>query len=171
MLIFCNITIFTILFTFIYYYISKVFTLSLQYRVLYYIPTGEAIGVIYRMNDKNDFYFYQQDLPPRIEGMTLGATERFLQSIKTLTSKQLLSFFDFHNYFSDNFYVSPIVPMAFWRNRQYSVKRDILKAYKHHKIKKEKKAQNEIDKRPSDRRLFGRCKALYRRCISHLRIW
>lgn len=154
----------------IWYYISLITTTSLQFRVVYYIPTGEAVGVVYLFDDKTDFYFYQQDLKYRIEGLAPRATERFLKSIQILTGKQLLSFIDFHNYFSDNFYISSIVPMTFFKSARYSIKRDILNAYKHHKFKKEKKARNEIDKRSSDRRLFGRCKALVRRCVSHIHI-
>ena len=142
---FCLITITLLNLACIWYYIAKLTTTSIKFRVLYYKPTGEAIGIIYLFHGETDFYFYQEDLQYRTSGLAIYETERFLRNIQKQVKDQKISLLDFHKYFEDNFYISSIVPMVFFKSAQYSIKRDILKAYKHHKIEKETKALNEIN--------------------------
>ena len=142
---FCLIIITLLNIAFIWYYIAKIATTSIQFRVVYYKPTGDAIGIMYLFNGQTDFYFYQEDLQYRTSGLAIYETERFLRNIQKQVKDQMISLLDFHKYFEDNFYISSIVPITFFKSAQYSIKRDILKAYKHHKIEKETKALNEIN--------------------------
>jgi hypothetical protein len=170
-IIFCSITLIVISIGFIIHALQPYITIPYWYRIIYYEPTGETVGAVFQMNDKIDFYFYQNDLDCRTAGMVPYATERFLRSIKELASKQFLSFDNFEEYFSDNFHISSIVPMIALKTKQYSAKREILKAYKNNKLYKEKKARHEINECTPNRRFFDRSKQFIRRCISYVHLW
>lgn len=126
-MIFFIILICFLLFIFIYFFTLEFYPNNNFYRIVYYIPTGKAIGAIIKHNDVVNFYYYINDLNKRTVGLKPIEFEHFLLIIKRLTNDQYLSFDKFESYFSNAFYITPISP--FITLRKYGVARDILKAY------------------------------------------
>lgn len=117
--------IFAIIITY-YQFVEKYIKTS-RYRVVYYVPTGRAIGIIINRNGKTEFYYYINDLKDRLKYMNVAAAERYFITLKRLAADTGVGFEDFEEYFSPNFIVSEITPYCTYQ--PYTVARELLKGY------------------------------------------
>ena len=111
----------------VYYSTASKYIILSHYRVLYYVPTGRAIGIIINRNGKTEFYYYINDLKDRLKYMNVAAAERYFITLKRLAADTGVGFEDFEEYFSPNFIVSEITPYCTYQS--YTVARELLKGY------------------------------------------
>ena len=117
--------IFTIIITY-YQFVARYIKTS-HYRVVYYVPTGRAVGIIIQYNGSNRFYYYINDFTERIKYLNESAAMQYLQSLRRLSENNGVSFENFEEYFSPNFFISKITPFCTFH--EYSMARDLLKGY------------------------------------------
>lgn len=117
----------SLLFLFIYHIYLKLLPNPVLYRVVYFVPTKKPIGIIVRTNEKTRFYYYNEDLHSRGNGLNLIGLKRFLTTIKQKVITNEIEFEKFESYFSDNFYVSEITPIIVFY--KYRIANDLLKTY------------------------------------------
>ena len=84
-----------------YHIYLKLLPNPVLYRVVYFIPTKKSIGIIVRTNEKTRFYYYNEDLHSRGNGLNLIGLKRFLTTIKQKVIESHDSVFKI----SDNAYI------------------------------------------------------------------
>lgn len=117
----------SLVFLFIYHIYLKLLPNPVLYRVVYFLPTKKPIGIIIKTSEKTRFYYYNEDLYNRGDGLNLTGLKRFLTTIKQKAITNEIEFEKFESYFSDNFYISKITPIIVFY--KYRIANDLLKTY------------------------------------------